>query len=109
MMTKHTADEIASATNLIRETFPRGATVTTLVKHVTRSGMSRSILVLKGNADGTVTDVSWAVARVLGWKFDGEHGGVKVQGVGMDMTFHLTYTLSSHLYGAGDALSHHSL
>jgi hypothetical protein len=40
------------------------------------------------------------VARAIGWKFDQVHGGVKVDGAGMDMGFHLVYTLSQVLYGA---------
>jgi len=108
-MTKHTADEIAAATKVLRDAFPHGATVTTLVKHVTQSGMSRSILVMHGSADGTVTDVSWAVARVLGWRFDSRHGGVRVQGVGMDMAYHLVYTLSARLYGESEAIRNRTL
>ncbi len=101
--------EVERAREILHGYFPPGSSATTVVSHVTRSGMSRSIRVLVGNADGEVSDLSWAVARVLGWRFDGEHGGVKVQGTGMDMGFHLVYTLSVVLHRGADSIKHRSL
>jgi multidrug efflux pump subunit AcrB len=89
----------ADAIARLRGNFPAGGTVHTVIRHVTSSGMGRSISVLA--TDGAeIWDVSYLVARALGWKLDQTHGGVKVAGAGMDMTFHLVYTLSQTLYGA---------
>lgn len=85
------------AAEYLRTLFPPGATVATVLLHASRSGMSRSIGVLAVK-DGEIRDVSWAVARVLDWRFDRDRGGVKVRGCGMDMGFHLVYELSATLY-----------
>lgn len=68
-----------------------------IVQHVTRSGMTRYI----GNfviVDGDLWRIDYRVSRILGWPTSQVHGGVKVSGVGMDMGFHLVYTLSRALY-----------
>ena len=100
-----TKQQTADARESLRSTFPAGSTVHTLLRHVTRSGMSRSISVLVADTDG-IHDVSWQVARALEWRFDANHNGVKVDGAGMDMGFHLVYTLSQVLHGDGYALKH---
>ena len=92
------------ALDILRETFPNGSVVCTALGHVSRSGMQRQFKVLHGNADGTVEDLSWAVARALGWSLGDR--GVKVNGAGMDMGFHLVYTLAHALYGDGYALGY---
>lgn len=82
----------------LREMFPIGSVVSVVLRHVTASGMSRSISVLHADPDGHVNDVSWLVARATGDKLDTKHGGIKVGGVGMDMGFHLVYGLARTLY-----------
>lgn len=82
----------------LRAMFPHGSTATTVVRHVTRSGMSRSISVLTADSDGEIRDVSYDVARVLDWSMDRDNGGVRVQGCGMDMAFHLVYTMSRAIH-----------
>lgn len=86
-----------NAREYLRALLVPGDAVTTVVSHVARSGMRRSIKVLIV-ADGQPADVSWAVCRAVGWKFDDTHGGVIVDGCGMDMGFHLVYTLATHLF-----------
>lgn len=78
----------------LRTMFPHDSVATTVVRHVTRSGMSRSISVLTTDSDGEIRDVSYDVARVLGWSLDHDNGGVRVQGCGMDMAFHMIYSMS---------------
>jgi hypothetical protein len=87
----------------LRELLKPGDTVRTVLRHVSRSGMSRSISTLILHTDGSadVSDYSGLVARALGWPFDEKHGGVKVAGCGMDMGFHLVYSLSYTLFPAG--------
>lgn len=80
--------------------------VYTTVMHVSRTGMSRVIKVVLTDVgeDGRTYayDVSWRVARILGWRYSERRGGVVVSGGGMDMGFHLVYSLSSAL-GRGPA------
>lgn len=109
MATKAQQAEQAETIERLRKIFPKGSTVHTVVRHVSRSGMQRSITVLA--QDGReLWNVSGQVARALGWRYD-NHDGVTVKGCGMDMTFHLVYSLSQTLYGAreGYALKHRNI
>lgn len=84
----------------LRETLKPGDTVYTVVRHVSRSGMSRSISVVQLQ-DGEIFDWTLAVARALDERIDQNHDGVKVGGCGMDMGFHLVYELSHVLFRDG--------
>lgn len=90
------ATDRAEAIEQLREMFPPGSTATTILRHVSSSGMTRWISVVHNDRD-----VSWLAARALGKKTDGRHGGIKVGGCGMDMGFSLIYNLSSTLYRDG--------
>lgn len=102
------AEQQRDAIEALRETFPPGSKAYTLLAHMSRSGMRRSIKVLApavvedryGQRQG-IMDVSWQVVRAVGWQFDQRNGGVIVDGAGMDMGFHLVYTLSRVLYRDG--------
>lgn len=102
------AEEQRDAIEALRETFPPGSKAYTVLSHMSRSGMRRSIKVVApavvddryGQRLG-ILDVSWQVVRAVGWKFDRDHGGVIVDGAGMDMGFHLVYTLARVLYRDG--------
>lgn len=98
-------DRKAEAIESLRETFPVGSTVPTVLRHVSRSGMSRSISVLVAEG-GEISDISWQVARAGIGRFDQRHGGIVVNGAGMDMGFDIAYRLSLTLHGDGYALSH---
>lgn len=83
----------------LKKLFPIGTTVTTVLTSVSRSGMTRTIKVLAYDKEcQEIRDVSYAVARVLDYKISDNHGGVIVKGIGMDMGFHLTYSLGHALY-----------
>jgi len=88
------ATQKESAIKELREMFRPGDTVTTVLRHVSQSGMSRSISVISPD----LQDISYLVARATGNKIDQTHGGVKVGGCGMDMGFSLVYGLSRTLY-----------
>ena len=87
------------AIEMLRKIFPAGSVVNTVVRHVSQSGMSRAISVLAIEEDGRLWNVSGLVARALDWNLHPQHAGVKVTGCGMDMAFHLVYSLSAVLYG----------
>lgn len=97
-MTKAQQSEREAARETLREYFPPGSTAYTILRHVSRSGMSRSISVIVIDNENEPIDVSFLVARLLGWRLDHERGGVKVSGFGMDMGFHLVYEMSCALY-----------
>lgn len=73
--------------------------ILTIVRHVSRSGMSRNIS-LKYVKNGELLDITYNAALVLDWPLvDGWNYSVKVGGCGMDMGFHTVYSLSGRLYG----------
>lgn len=84
----------------LRQLCPPGTTVWTSVKHVSRSGMSRLI-----NAHVIVDNepqwISGYIARAGLFTFDKPREALRVGGCGMDMGFHVVYTLSQALYPAG--------
>ena len=79
-------------------------TIFTIVKHVSSSGMSRDIGVYIVNA-GKIQDISFYISNILGWKRS-KNGGVRVSGCGMDMGFHLVYTLGAILWPNGTIEAH---
>ena len=89
--------EIATARNHLREMFPPGSTIHTILRHVSQSGMTRAISVVHDNSD-----ISYLVARAYPkWRINQRHGGITMTGCGMDMGFSLAYTLSRTLYPEG--------
>lgn len=94
--TKAQQSERLAAIEQLRAMLPPGSTVKTILRHVSRSGMSRSISVIIGS-----DDYSWLVARAFGDKIDQKNGGLKVGGCGMDMGYHVVHSLSATLYRDG--------
>lgn len=105
MARKHTAAEREESLAAMREHFKPGQTVYTILRHVSASGMSRSISVITVDG-GDVRQWDWAVCRVLGENLDQRREGVKVSGCGMDMGFHLVYNLGRALWPDGTPQPH---
>ena len=80
----------------LREILSVGSTVQTILRHTSRSGMSRSISPI---VDGQ--DVSYLVAPLLDRKVDQNNGGIKLGGCGMDMGFELVYEMGYALWPDG--------
>lgn len=78
-------------------------TLWTIVRHVSKSGMSREITCCV-IVNGEIRNVSWAVARALGWRYNADRGAVRVSGCGMDMCFHTVYSVAQVLFGDGYAI-----
>ncbi len=73
----------------------------TILKSVSASGMSRTMKVVTYD-DGRVLDITWWVSLVSGVGTLTEKNGqrvVRVGGCGMDIGFHLIYSLGVALYG----------
>lgn len=93
-MAAKTNTEKKQAISTLRKMLPVGKTVFTSLNHVSRSGMQRRIrcyIVRRGG----IKDISYLVATALGDTLDDR--GIKVSGCGMDMGFHLVYSLGGAL------------
>lgn len=83
----------------LRKMIPPGTVVHLIGRHVSRSGMSRTIQPIVLMKGGEPLHLGYLVAKAIGWGFDSKRGGVRVAGCGMDMGFHLVHTLSYALHG----------
>ena len=96
--------ERAQAIETLRRNLKPGDKVTTTVLHVSRSGMSRSIMCQAMMRDGDnkpfIGDITWMVARAINEPMD-DRGGVKIGGCGMNMCFAVVYNLGRVLYPDG--------
>lgn len=99
-MPKYSKQDQAEALANLRNWFPAGSTVYTILRHVSASGMSREIGVLANLGAGDFRHPNYAVAVALGLTL-GKRDGVKIGGCGMDMGFHIAYELSHKLYPQG--------
>jgi hypothetical protein len=101
------AREQQQARDELRALLPKGTTVYCRLDHSSRSGMVRYItpIVIKDNEPRYLSHL---VSKALDWPRDGRNRfeGVKVDGAGMDMGFHLVYTLSAVLYGIDSGPNH---
>ena len=117
-MTKKQADR-KEAIESLRESLKPGDTVYTVLRHVSRSGMSRTISAHILRIDNSAVDMdaldrgespsnlirplwlSYNVAKAIEAPHDDRREGVKMAGCGMDMGFALVYGLSSVLWSDG--------
>lgn len=127
------AEEREQLIKELQEWMPKGTTVYTIIRSVAKSGMSRVISpvvlevsekckVCSGKRNSQIHQweyhgyhasemellcspvfPEYKIAKLLGWSLHKDQG-IRVSGCGMDMGFHLVYTLSSTLYGDGNAL-----
>jgi hypothetical protein len=92
------------ALSVLRDHFAKGdVRVFTDVKRVSRSGMTRWISCYVITQDeqtpsSNIWDISHLVSRLYNNAPQHIDGGVKVHGCGMDMAFHLVYSLSHTLF-----------
>jgi len=100
-MTTTKAEKEEAKAELLKRVKP-GATVYTILRHVSRSGMRREIdcFVLDRNG-GRPVYLSGHAATLLGYRrsLNKEHFALIVDGCGMDMGFHVVYELSCILFG----------
>ena len=102
-MTELNINTVEYSTELLKKHFPKGSTVWLVIRQVSRSGMYRHIS-CHSIKDNKVNYLSFHVANVLKWTYKDKTMSVGVGGCGMDMGFHMVYTLASVLYGDGYAL-----
>lgn len=92
------AEAIAAA---LRELCPPGTTVYTVLRGVSRSGMSCNIDCYVISAGGEPRWISRLAADAAGFTFNERRECIRVGGCGMDMGFHIVYGLSHALYPDG--------
>jgi len=127
---KSTMDK-EEAREQLRAAFPPGSVAYTTLEKVSASGMTRHIglkslyvekqyRATKANGGGLhrtreaagprarvehvpgILNQTWAAAALLGYRVDDNDGGMIVSGCGMDMGFHVVYSLAAALYGHKD-------
>jgi hypothetical protein len=103
--------ERTEAIGKLRKMLRPGDVLYTVVRHVSASGMSRSISVLRVTRGATgrppeVESLDFWVSRAVKEKIDRKHGGVVQSGGGMDMGFHLVYLLGRCLWPDGTPKPH---
>lgn len=86
----------------LRELLPVGSTVYTVLRHVSKSGMSRDIS-LHISHDGSIRTITHLAAVAMGDRVREVDGvnAIRVNGCGMDMGWNLVYCLSTYLYPHG--------
>lgn len=94
--------EKKDAIEYLKKNLKKGDTLFTIVTKVAPSGMSRRIKVLDIK-NGNPSYWSYYVSKALGYKLK-DDGSLLVQGCGMDMGFHVVYSLSQKLFNDGYAL-----
>lgn len=93
--------------DILRRLYPLGTEVPTRVEYVSKDGMRRHISVWHRDKNGMVSNTSRMVAEVVGLPLNGRGDAVVVDGCGMDMCFHLIYSLSRGLYRDGHPCTGH--
>lgn len=100
---KYSQKEIEESRAYLLKFLKPGATVLTVLRNVSRSGMSRRIDLYTIHK-GEMTYLSHAAAVVMGDSRPTD--GIKVGGCGMDMGFHIVYNLGATLWPKGTAKPH---
>ena len=89
----------------LKEEIKPNSTLYTQLEHVTKSGMTRFIKV-RQIKDDYPYDWTYIVAKALDWKYSDKYHAIKVGGCGMDMGFHIIYTLGRTLWPDGTPEPH---
>lgn len=89
----------------LRKLLKPGATVWTVLRHVSSSGMSRAIDMYAMHKNEPVC-ISHLMAAVSSYNSHPQHSGIKVSGAGMDMGFHVVYSLGSIMWPTGTPKPH---
>ena len=105
---KHGIHSVEYAKASLRESLPVGSTVYCVIRHVSRSGMTRDIslkaLGVDGQGEPYLSHLDGIAATVLDMRQ--RNNGIRIGGCGMDMGFALVYELAQRLYGDRYALNH---
>jgi hypothetical protein len=104
MQKKEKEQRKADSIKFLRTVIKQGDRVYTGLQHVSSSGMSRRIKVYvpvkqeRENNGMAILDISWHVANALEYRFSSNYYALVVGGCGMDMGYHVVYTLARVLF-----------
>ena len=84
----------------ILDSLPRTTRIYSITRHVSKSGMSR-LIDFYAIIDNQPVWVTPAIRDILGYKQDEKTCALKVNGTGMDMNFHVVYSLGVALHKDG--------
>lgn len=89
-----------TARESLRSLIAPGDTIYTILRHTSSSRMTRWIsLVIIDPTLHRPREITYLAAPLLGMKYpDANHDGLKVGGCGMDMGFHLVYSLGRAMF-----------
>lgn len=86
-------EDVTYLANLLREA---NNTIYYHVDHVSPSGMTRHIIFYIAPQAGTIMDISYSTAQLLGYS-RAKYRGIIVKGAGMDMGYHVAAQLAQEL------------
>lgn len=90
--------EIEEVREELRRLLPPGTTVYTILRHVSRSGMSRRVDVVIRTDEG-LQNITWKTARAMPGAYrQGQDGALVVGGCGFDAGFDVVYGLGRTLH-----------
>jgi len=102
MNIKQKSEAEESARKYLLQWVKPGMRIYTALKNVSSSGMSRRISVYipykKANKELAIMDITHDVAMVCGFRWNSDKGELVVGGCGMDMGYHVVYSLSRTLF-----------
>jgi hypothetical protein len=103
---KATKQEQQAAIERLKSWVMPGDTIYCVLAHKSASGMQRIIRFYKitsSNESGKqeTWELSFNIAKALEYGYNDKREGVTVNGCGMDMGFHVVYSLSDKLFGNG--------
>jgi len=86
-----------------------GETLYTVLRHVSASGMSRRVSLLRvtcEEGEPHIQDFTYAAAKALGYRLSDRREGMTVCGCGFDAGFEIVYNLGSALWPNGTPEPH---
>ena len=105
---KGVTDKELSKERLLSDYLKETKTVYTVLRGASSSGLTQYVSLMVPGLDHEgkpdLYNITWHASNVLGDKLHDKNGHrvIKVQGGGMDLGFHLVYSLSSVLYAGQD-------
>lgn len=100
-MARKNEAEKAEAIESLRKYLSPGATVYTVLRHRSRSGMYR-VIDAYVIVDNEPYRISYSAAKATGYRYDRRHEGVGIGGCGFDVGFELVHHLSYVMHGTKD-------
>jgi hypothetical protein len=86
----------------LRALLPAGSTVYTVLRHVSRSGMSRNLdcyaLTTDGDGKAWIRRITWQVCKATGHRYNTKAEALTITGCGMDMGYSVVNDLAIGLY-----------